>query len=70
MTTEPKFKIGQQFTTRGKHPRKCIISDILRTYNYTNELVQVRYVAKHVFAGQIVTDANVLETTVAMGLIQ
>jgi hypothetical protein len=64
---QPKFPIGQQFITRGKHPRTCTIIDILRTYNSKNELVRIRYVATHTIGGQTVTDQDVLETTIAMG---
>jgi hypothetical protein len=67
MKPEPKYLIGHQFTPRGKHPRLCTITDILRTYNSAGELVDVRYVAEHEFLGQRVTDRSVCETTVAMG---
>lgn len=66
-----RFSVGQQFMTRHKHPRECIITDILRTYNSAGKLVKVRYVAEHKAAnGQIVTDYDVPGTTVAMGLIK
>ena len=65
-----KFSIGQQFKTRGKHPRLCTITDILRTYNSVGDLVKVRYVAEHEFMGQVIADTDVCETTVAMGLVQ
>jgi hypothetical protein len=65
----PRFDIGQQYKTRGKYPRLCTITDILRTYNSKADLVQIRYVSEHEFAGQIVTDRDVIETTIAMGLV-
>ena len=68
VTTEPRFKIGQKFKTLGKHPRICTITDIHRTYNSANELVNLRYVATHSFMGQTLTEA-VVETTVARGFI-
>lgn len=64
-----RFAIGQQFKTRGKHPRLCTVIDILRTYNSKDALVKVRYVATHETMGQIVTDHDVNETTIAMGAI-
>jgi hypothetical protein len=67
--TEHKFNIGQQYCTRGKASRLCTIVDILKTYNSAGELVQIRYVSTHQFMGQAVTDSNVCETAVAMGLI-
>ena len=66
---EMTFEIGQQFKTRGKAPRLCTIVDILKTYNSAGELVKTRYVATHEFMGRTVTDRDVCETTVAMGLI-
>lgn len=69
MTNTPRFEIGQRFMSNGKHPREMVISDILRTYNSANELVRIRYVAQHTFMGQIVTDHDVCETTIARRLI-
>lgn len=66
---ETKFKIGEQFKTRGKSPRICTIVDIYKTFNSAGKLVRLRYVATHDFAGQVVTDYDVPETAVAMGKI-
>jgi hypothetical protein len=66
---QPKFNIGHQFKTRGKHPRLCTVIDILRTYNAKGDLVKTRYVATHEFMGQTVTDSDICETTIAMGSI-
>jgi hypothetical protein len=68
MTQQPKFPIGTEFRTRGKAPKLCTVIDILRTFNSSGELVRVRYVATHELIGQTVTDSDVLETTIAMGL--
>lgn len=64
---EPKFPIGQQYKTRGKAPRLCTVVDIHKTYNAAGELVKLRYVATHDFAGQVIADRDVCETTIAMG---
>lgn len=64
-----KFPIGTRFHARGKNKRINTIVDIYKTYNSKNELVMIRYVSTHDFMGQIVTDYDVIETTVAMGLI-
>ena len=64
---EPGYEIGAQFKTRGKHPRLCTVTDIFKTYNAAGELVRVRYQATHQFAGQTVTDNDVVEATIAMG---
>lgn len=65
----PRFQIGQQFNTRGKFPRLCTVVDILTTYNSKGELVKLRYVAIHTFMGQVVTESDVVETTIAMGAL-
>lgn len=67
---EPRFKIGQQYRTQGKHPRLGTVIDILRTYNHADELVRIRYVVSHLFCGQTVTDHDVCETTIARGAIE
>lgn len=69
MTTTQRFQIGQQFKTRGKAPRLCTITDVLRTYNSADELVSLRYVATHEFMGQTLTSRDVCDTTIAMGLV-
>lgn len=67
---EPKYTIGQQFKTRGKHPRLCTVIDILKTYNSKGELVSIRYVSTHDFMGQLVTDRDVPEVTITMGTME
>lgn len=70
MTTDrvPRFPIGTQFKSRGKHPRLYTVRDIYFTYNTAGELVRIRYVATFELMGQSVTDYDVVETTIAMGL--
>lgn len=65
---KPKFGPGTTFQTRGKHPLTCVVTDVLTTRNLAGDVVGIRYVATHEFAGQTVTDRDVLETTIAMGL--
>jgi hypothetical protein len=69
MGNEPRFKIGQQFKSAGKCPRLCTVTGILRTYNAAGDLVRIRYVATHELCGQIVTDHDVVDTTIARGAI-
>lgn len=66
-----RFKIGQQFI-RQHTKRKDVetITDILTTRNTSDEVVKIRYVAEHDFMGQTVTDYDVLDTTIAKGLIE
>ena len=65
----PKFKIGTKFRTMGKAPRLCTVVDIHSTYNVNGELVKIRYVAEHEFIGQTIRDSDVVETTIARGLV-
>jgi hypothetical protein len=65
-----RFAIGTTFQTGGKFPRNCTVVDFLRTYNTKGECVKTRYVATHVVIGQIVTDYDVCETTIARGLVK
>jgi hypothetical protein len=66
---QQRFQIGQQFKTRGKAPRLCTITDVLRTYNAADELVRLRYVATFELCGQTVTYHDICDTTVAMGIL-
>lgn len=63
-----RFKIGQQFRGTGKHNRLWTVIDIWRTFNAAGELVRLRYVATHEFNGQIVTDHDIPDATIARGL--
>lgn len=64
------FAIGQQFKTRGKFPKLCTVTDIWKTYNSTGELVKIRYVATHEFAGQLITESDIVAATIAMGKVE
>lgn len=66
---QARFKVGDTYRTRGKHPRLCTIRNILSTYNLQGELVCIRYVADHELNGQVITDYEVCETTVLMGVL-
>lgn len=66
----PKYAIGTKFTTRHKIPKLCTVVDILKTYNNAGELVKIRYVASHEIAGQTILDKDVVDTTIAMGIIE
>ena len=68
MTT--RFKIGQKYIPVGrKNKYVCTITDILKTYNSKNDLIKICYVSTHEFLGQIVTDHDVADSTIARGLI-
>jgi len=63
---EARFNIGTQYLSAGKHPKLCTVKDILKTFNAAGDLVRIRYVATHDFAGQIIAE-EVCDTTVARG---
>ena len=66
----PKYKIGQQYTVkRPKYERHYTIVDIWTTTNSAGEVVKMRYVSQHEFIGQLVTDYDVVETTIARALM-
>ena len=64
------YEIGTTFLSNGKHKRLCTVSDIHKTYNASNELVKTRYVAFHLFMGQVVTERDICATTIARGLVE
>ncbi len=66
---KPKYKIGTRYKTRGKHPRICTVVNIHHTYDLNGELIKTRYVSEHEFLGQVVTDFDVPQVTIDMGLI-
>jgi hypothetical protein len=63
------FPIGTQYKTRGKAPKLCTVTEIFKTFNSKGELVKITYESQHSFMGQMVTERDVIETTIAMGLI-
>lgn len=64
-----KYLPGTTFKTRGKNPQVCTVTDVLVTTNLCGNIVKTRYVATHEFMGQIVTDRDVVETAISMGLV-
>jgi len=64
-----EFPIGTEYITRGKHPRKCRVIDIWKTYNSSGEIVHTRYVSEHEFCGQMVQERDVVRTTIEIGLV-
>lgn len=69
VTMVPKFKPGTKFSPTGKD-YVCTVVDVWVTTNLKGEVVRLRYVATHEFLGQTITDCDVLETTIARGLLQ
>lgn len=63
------YPIGTQFR-QGRHATLCTVTDIWTTRNAAGEVVKTRYVATHLFCGQVVTDRDVVAVTIAKGLVQ
>jgi len=60
-----KYPAGHKFIRAGrKHRHIETVTDFLVARNLNNEVVKVRYVATHKFCGQIVTDSDVIPTTI------
>jgi hypothetical protein len=71
-TTQPKdmtITIGTQWRTRGKHPRRCTVIDILKTYNHEGTLVKTEYLSTHQFMGQPLQRVDVA-TSIKMGWLE
>ena len=64
-----RFPIGTQYSTREKHAKVCTITEQLTTTNSKGEIVAIRYLSSHEFCGQQVTNSDVLDTTIARGLL-
>ena len=51
MERTPRYAIGHVFTTRGRAPKRCTVTDILTTRSAaTGEIVKLRYVAERNYA--------------------
>jgi len=50
-----KYPVGTVFYTRGKHPRRCTVTDVWTTTNLAGDVVKVEYVAVYELIGQNVT---------------
>jgi len=64
------YEIGTTFLSSGKHKKLCTVSDVHKTYNVKGELVKTRYVAFHLFMGQIVKENDICAKTIARGLVE
>lgn len=62
------YTIGTQYLTLGKHPVLCTVSEILTTYNSKGALVNTRYESTHQFMDQLVSETNIVATTIARGI--
>lgn len=64
-----RFPIGTQYWSRGKHPRLCTVVAQLTTRDGDGRVVSIRYTTQHEFLGQKVDNHDVVDPTIAMGLL-
>ena len=67
-----RFPIGTKFVRRdplAASQRVRTVIDHLTTTNSKGDVVAIRYVASHSFCGQTVTESDVVDTTIARGLL-
>lgn len=64
-----RFPIGTQYKPQGKHAKVTTVIDQLTTTNAMGVVVSLRYVTQHEFLGQKVTNVDVVDTTIARGLL-
>jgi hypothetical protein len=64
---EPRFPVGTRFIRKNRH---CTVVDVHRTYNLAGYHIRTRYVATHEFMGQLVTEYDLAECSIQMGLIK
>ncbi len=69
-TARAIYPIGTKYMSAGKHKRMCTVKDVLYTYNSANELVKIRYVATHEFMGQVITEHDLVDATIARGIVK
>ena len=65
----PRFPIGTTYKPIGKNSKVCTVTDIHITTNLAGDFIKMRYVSTHEFCGQTLSDTDVVETTIARGLI-
>ena len=66
-----KIEMGMEYIRHGdKQKRVNTVIDCHKTYNLAGELVKTRYVSVHDCMGQPVYDYDVVQPTIARGLIK
>ena len=64
-----RFPIGTQYRPAGKHAKVTTVTDQLTLTNSKGEILRVSYLTKHEFLGQMITNHDVCDTTIARGLL-
>ena len=68
INTAHRFEIGTEYLSSGKQPRLCTVTDKLTTTNSAGEIVKERYISTHKVWEQTVTNHDVVDASVAMGV--
>jgi hypothetical protein len=66
----PENLIGVQYMTRGKSPRLCTVVDKHTTYAMDGSIFRERYVSTYDFIGQLMTNYDVVRTTIVMNQVK
>lgn len=61
-----RFAVGTKFRSK---TCICTVTDIWTTRNLQGDIVKERYVATHDFCGAQVTDCDVVDATIARGMV-
>lgn len=64
-----RFPIGTQYRPAGKHAQITTVVDQLTTTNSKGEILRTSYITEHTFLGQSVKNYDVVDTTIARGLL-
>ena len=65
-----KYSIGTEFIKVGrKNKNSWVVRDILITRDSSDTIVKIRYLCEGTFLGQSMMDDDVVETTIARGLL-
>lgn len=67
---EQRFPVGTQYMSSGKNPRLCTVVDVYVTRNLAGEMVAMRYVSEHDLMGNKVLDYDVVDVTIAKGIVK
>ena len=68
---EARFNVGTKFISRSNKTKAVeTITDIIRELNHKGDFIKLRYVAEYESNGEVITNRGIVDTTIAMGLIQ
>jgi hypothetical protein len=69
MSNKPhRYPIGTSYQPRRKHTYTVTITDRLTVTNDSGVVIKTYYQGTHEFCGQAVTNSNITDTEISMGL--